>query len=60
MVKEMLMISEVARLLEVDPRTVKRWMDQGILPHVKLPSGTRRIYKAQVEKILEEHAEARE
>lgn len=55
--KEMLLITEAADLLEVDPRTVKRWMDQGILPYIKLPSGTRRIYKVHVDRILKEHSD---
>jgi hypothetical protein len=42
---------EVADAFGVDPRTVMRWEAAGELDSVRLPSGVRRYFRAQVEAI---------
>jgi excisionase family DNA binding protein len=48
--------SEVARILKVDPKTVTRWCSSAPpkLRSIRTPGGHRRIYSADVEKILSE------
>ena len=43
---------EVADAFEVDPRTVWRREDTGELDSIRLPSGVRRYFRAQVEALL--------
>ena len=43
---------EVAKLLGVDPKTVTRWAEKGMLPHIRTPGGHRRFRKSAVDKIL--------
>lgn len=43
--------SQVAVLLNINPKTVTRWCDEGKLPYFKLPGGHRRIYRAEVDRI---------
>lgn len=40
---------EVAAVFQVEPRTVWRWEREGKLECVRLPSGLRRYFRAQVE-----------
>lgn len=42
---------QVADKIGVNPRTVRRWMDQGILSYIRLPSGQRRIPASALEEI---------
>jgi excisionase family DNA binding protein len=44
--------SQVATLVGVDRKTVIRWSDKGLLPHILLPSGHRRYRRSDVEHIL--------
>jgi hypothetical protein len=44
--------AEVADAFGVDSRTVARWEDTGELDSVRLPSGIRRYFRAQVEALL--------
>lgn len=44
-------ISEAAALIGVHPNTLRRWADEGLVPHVKLPSGYRRWSEAQIQQI---------
>jgi excisionase family DNA binding protein len=43
---------EVAKLFDVDPRTITDWADKGYLACIRLPSGHRRFSRAQVEALL--------
>ena len=43
---------EVADVFQVDPRTVWRWETAGDLDSLRLPSGVRRYFRAQVEALL--------
>lgn len=49
---DMLTTGEVARLLGVKPRTVGRWVRQGKLTPVRLPSGRSRFPRATVEAMI--------
>jgi excisionase family DNA binding protein len=40
----------VGDLCGVSLRTVRRWADEGLLPHHRLPSGDRRFWPADVER----------
>lgn len=41
--------SEVADYFGVTAETIRRWTETGAIPCVKLPSGRRRFYRAQIE-----------
>jgi excisionase family DNA binding protein len=43
MERELLTIPQAAALLEVDTNTMRRWVEEGTVPYVVLPSGIRRI-----------------
>lgn len=43
---------EVAEMLKVDPKTVTRWANSGTLKCIRLPSGQRRYFKADVMALL--------
>jgi excisionase family DNA binding protein len=43
MERELLTIPQAAALLEVDTNTMRRWVDEGTVPYIVLPSGIRRI-----------------
>lgn len=45
--------AEVARVLQVDPKTVTRWCSNGKLGSIRTPGGHRRIYARDVEAILQ-------
>ena len=52
--KERLLRSgEVAELLGVDRHTVVKWIKEGKIRAIKLPSGRYRIPESEVKKILE-------
>ena len=56
---ELLTFDDVARVCQVDPRTVARWCAQGRLKRVKLcpgRSGAARILKASLLQLLERGA----
>ena len=38
-----LRVAAVAETLDVSPRTVRRWIDAGVLPAIRLPGGQLRI-----------------
>ena len=55
---EYLTNDEVAKILRVHPRTVDRWLKQGMLKGYKLGNGKTslwRISKNEVKKFLEKH-----
>jgi len=51
--ERMLRSGEVAELLGVDRHTVVKWIKEGKIRAVKLPSGRYRIPESEVRKILE-------
>lgn len=51
---ELLTPGEVAKMLRVSPDTITRWIRLGRLRAVKLPSGTYRIARRDVENMLRE------
>jgi excisionase family DNA binding protein len=52
---ELLMPSEVAKMLCVNPKTVARWAKEGKLSHIKTPGGHRRYYMRDITKLLSGH-----
>ena len=51
--ERMLRSGEVARMLGVDRHTVVKWIKEGWIKAVKLPSGRYRIPESEVRRILE-------
>jgi len=51
--ERMLRSGEVAEILGVDRHTVVKWIKEGKIKAVKLPSGRYRIPESEVKKILE-------
>jgi len=49
---------EVARLFGVNVTTVARWADEGLLPHIKTPSGQRRFRREDVERFIKDQEPA--
>lgn len=45
---DVITLPEAARLLGVGPTTLKRWSDQGRIPHTRTPGGHRRFLKSVV------------
>lgn len=43
-------ITEAARVLGVHPNTLRKWTDDGIVPHLRLPSGYRRYRLEELER----------
>jgi excisionase family DNA binding protein len=54
MATDLLTVVEVAELLRVSRGTVTRWIRLGQLRAVRLPSGTYRIARRDVDKLLHE------
>lgn len=48
---KLLSTGEAARELGVHPNTLRGWVDRGLVPAIRLPSGYRRFTPEQVEKI---------
>ena len=46
--------SQAARELGVHPNTLRGWVDRGLVPAVRLPSGYRRFLPEQVEQVKQE------
>lgn len=51
---DLLTVPEVAELTRVSDETVHRWCRLGQLPYVSLPSGLKRIRRADVQAFLAE------
>ena len=47
-VPEVITLPEAARLLGVGPTTLKRWSDQGRIPHTRTPGGHRRFLRSVI------------
>jgi putative resolvase len=56
---KLLTISEAARELGVHPNTLRGWVDRGLVPAVRLPSGHRRFEPEQIERIKREMYEGK-
>jgi excisionase family DNA binding protein len=56
---ELLRVTQAAQMLAVDPSTVRRWVNLGILEAIRLPSGHMRIRREDVEKLLKREGEER-
>lgn len=54
--EELLTVVEVAKILRVDPATVRRWLAQGAVPFIELPHQgsytNRRVRRSDLNKIL--------
>jgi excisionase family DNA binding protein len=48
----LLTTTEVATEFRVHPRTVRQWVDRGLLSAIVLPGGTKRYRREDVEAIL--------
>jgi DNA-binding transcriptional MerR regulator len=44
-------ISRAAAMLGVHPNTLRAWVDRGLVPAIRLPSGYRRFTLAQIQEI---------
>lgn len=51
--KQILNTTEAASALGVGPSTVKRWADEGVLPHTRTAGGHRRFRRVDVESLLD-------
>lgn len=49
-----LSIKEAAARLGVHPKTLRNWVDKGLVAHLKLPSGYRRFEEKEIERIARE------
>lgn len=49
-------LAEVAELMAVDPRTVKRWAKDGKLAVIMTPGGKYRVPAAEVERLMSAEA----
>lgn len=47
-------IGEAARMLGVHQNTLRKWADDGIIPHMRLPSGYRRFAVVDLERFREQ------
>lgn len=52
MTTELLTTGQVASLLNVHPQTVRRWIDTGRLPALRLPSGVWRVRRDDLDALL--------
>lgn len=48
----LMMTGEVAALFRVDPKTVRRWVDRGLLPVLRTPGGLLRFRESVVQAFL--------
>ena len=53
---QLLRVSEVARLLAVSDRTVRRWIQQGLLRSARLGNHTLRVERREVDRFRDKHA----
>lgn len=49
---ELLSTRDVARIFKVSRSTVVGWAARGLLPHLRMPSGRLRFYRAEIDEIL--------
>ena len=46
-------ISKAAEIIGVHPNTLRKWADDGLVPHIKLQSGYRRFSVAEITEFRE-------
>jgi excisionase family DNA binding protein len=56
--KKLLSVAEAAEALEVAPQTIRRWLQKGHLPGVKMGPKVWRVPRVAVERMLEGEAAA--
>lgn len=49
---DLLPIGDVARMLQVNVATVRRWEDAGTIQAIRLPSGHRRFRRGDIDALL--------
>ncbi len=49
---ELLGITRASKVLGVHPRTLRRWADEGYVPHVQTPGGHRRFLRGDLEQFV--------
>jgi excisionase family DNA binding protein len=49
---DLIRVGEFAAILQVNPRTVRRWLANGLVTCVRLPGGERRIPSVELDAIL--------
>lgn len=49
---EVLTPAAAAALLGVHPSTLRRWADDGLVPHLKTPTGQRRYRRSAIDAVL--------
>ncbi len=54
---DLLMTSEVAAILHVNPKTVARWAKDGRLPHIRTLGGHRRYLRGPIEALVRQLTE---
>ena len=52
---EFLGVDDVATLLHVSEKSVRRWIDGGLLPALQLPTGTVRIRRSALDRFMEDY-----
>lgn len=52
MSEELLLTAAAAAVLGISDETLRRWADEKIIRHVKLPSGQLRFRRADLEEVL--------
>ncbi len=52
MAQELLSTGEVAEIFAVDPATVTRWADKGLIASIRTPGGHRRFKRDDVDAFL--------
>ena len=50
---DLLTPAEVAKILRVDPKTVRIWADQGKLVSIRTPGNHRRFSRQQIDQMLD-------
>ena len=50
--KELMTPGEVAAVFSVDPKTVTRWAQQGLIRSIRTPGGHHRFFRTDVDAIV--------
>lgn len=54
--ERLLTSGEVAKIFRVSPKTVTRWANEGVLPHIRTPGGHRRFFESAVKEMFDKGA----
>lgn len=52
---KLLNVTQVAKILKVNPATVRRWIKTGKMPAIQLPGGMFKVYGSTLDEILKEY-----